>query len=172
MDIVRIVKERKKGDWFVNVEWLWHETCTQGYQKCDMRHVYRVIRNVTWDLCTGLSEMWHETCAQGYQKCDMRHMHQGYQKCDMIHVYRVIRNVIYVYRVIRNVTRYMCTGLSEMWHDTCAQGYQKSLFIMNNHLCFWGLYVYVYQATDTITCPLLSRITKFPLSHFTTQSLQ
>ena len=28
-----------------------------------------------------------------------------------------------------------------------------------------GHYVYVYQATDTITYPLLSQITKFPLSH-------
>ena len=68
---------------------MWLEPCVQGYQKCYMRHVYRVIRNVTWDMCiglsemkhvhrvirnvtsdmsTGLSEMWHETCAQGYQK--------------------------------------------------------------------------------------------------------
>jgi len=23
-----------------------------------------------------------------------------------------------------------------MWHDTCVQGYQKSLIIMNNQLCF------------------------------------
>jgi len=94
-------------------------TCVQGYQKCDMRHVHRVIRNVTWDMCTGLSEMWHETCIQGYHKCDMRHVHrvirnvtwaQGYQKCDMRHLHRVIGNV----------TWYMCTGLSEIWHETCA----------------------------------------------------
>ena len=78
----------------VNVEWMWHETCAQGYQKSDMRYVYRVIRNVTRDLCTGLSEMWHETCTQGYQKCDMRH----------------------VDKVIRNVTWDMCTGLSEIWN--------------------------------------------------------
>ena len=77
---------------------MWHETYVQGYQKCDMRHVHRIIRTVTWDMCTGLSEMGHETCAQGYQKCDMIHVH----------------------RVIRNVTWYMCTGLSEIWHETCA----------------------------------------------------
>ena len=46
-----------------------HDTPVQGYQKCDMRHVYRAIRNVI------------ETWAQGYQKCDMRHL------------YMVIRNV-------------------------------------------------------------------------------
>ena len=45
-----------------------HETCAQGYQKCDMRHaqcydecdmiyVHRVIKNVTSDMCTGLSEI-------------------------------------------------------------------------------------------------------------------
>ena len=140
---------------------MWHETYVQGYQKCDMRHVHRVIRNMIWDMCTGLSEMWHETYVQGYQKYDMRHVH------------RIIRNVTWdVHRVMRNVTWYMCTGLSEMWYETCAQGYQKSLFIMKIHLQFWGLYVYVYQATETISYPLLSRMTKFSLSHFTTQSLQ
>jgi hypothetical protein len=36
---------------------------------------------------------------------------------------------------------------------------------------FSGCYVYVYQATDTMTYPLLSQITKFTLSHFTIQSL-
>jgi len=30
----------------------------------------------------------------------------------------------------------------------------------------------IYQATDVMTYPLLSQITKFTLSHFTTQSLQ
>jgi len=115
-DIFRTVKEGKKGDWLVNLEWMWHEKCSQGYQKCD-RHVYRVIRYVT---CVGLSEMWHETCAQGYQKCDMRRVHrvirnvtctglsemrhaQGYQKCDR-HMHGVIRNVIWD----------MCTRLSEI----------------------------------------------------------
>ena len=114
---------------------MWHETCEQGYEKCDIRHVYRVIRNVTWDMCTGLSEMWNETCVQGYQKCDVRNVH------------RVIRNVTRdmctglsemwhetCHRVIRNVTWDMCTGLSETLHETCVQGYQKSLIIMNNQL--------------------------------------
>jgi len=27
-----------------------HETCAQGYQICDMRHVYRVNRYVTRDV--------------------------------------------------------------------------------------------------------------------------
>jgi len=31
--------------------------CAQGYQKCERTHVYRIIRNVTRDMCTGLSEM-------------------------------------------------------------------------------------------------------------------
>ena len=60
-----------------------HEEFVQGYQKCDMIHVYRVFRNVT-EMCTGLSEMGHEASVQGCQKYDMRH------------VYRVIRNVIRV----------------------------------------------------------------------------
>jgi len=144
-----------------NVSWdictglseMWDETCAQGCQKCDMIHVHRVIRNMTWDMCTGLLEMWHDIRAQGYQKCVMRHVH------------RVIRNVTWDMRsVMMNVTWDTCTGLLKMWHQTCAQGYQKSLFIMNNHLPFWGLYVYVYQATDTIIYQLLSQITKFPLS--------
>jgi len=81
---------------------MWHDTCVQGYQKCDMRHVYsvirnvthvyRVIRSVTWDMFTGLSEMRHETCVQDYHKCDMTHA-QAYQKCDMKHVHMVLRNV-------------------------------------------------------------------------------
>jgi len=36
-DIIRIMKERKKNEWLVNVEWLWHET---------------YIHAVTWDMCT------------------------------------------------------------------------------------------------------------------------
>jgi len=36
---------------------------------------------------------------------------------------------------------------------------------------FWGLYVYVYKATDMMTYPFLSQLTKFTLSDFTTQSL-
>jgi len=123
---------------FTGLSEMWHETCAQGYQKCEIRHVHRVIRNVTWDMCTGLSEMWDETCAQGYQKCDMIHVHriirmwnrtcaQGYQKCDVIHVHRVIRmwfgtcaqgyqkcDMRHVHRVIRNVAWDMCTGLSEI----------------------------------------------------------
>ena len=180
----------------------------------EMRHVHRIIRNVTWDMCTWLSETWHETCAQNYQIWDMctglsEMWHeicaQGYQKCVIIHVHMVIRNetfpqgyqeydmrraqgylkcdmrslqgyqecdMRFVHRVIRNVTWNMGTGLSESWHETCAHGYQKSLFIMYNYLPFWVLYIYVYQATGTITYPLLSQITKFTLSHFTTQSLQ
>jgi len=51
------------------------------------------------------------------------------------------------------------------------QGYQKSLFIMNNQLRFYGP-MCIYLASDMITYPLLSQITKFTLSHFTTQSLQ
>jgi hypothetical protein len=30
-----------------------------------------------------------------------------------------------VYGAVRNVGGYMCTGLSEMFHGTCIQGYQK-----------------------------------------------
>ena len=106
--------------------------CVQGYQKCDMRHVHRVTRNMTWelcrvirnvtrhvykvirnvtDICTGLSEMWHEAFYQNY---DMRCV-LGCEKCVMRHVHRVIRNV----------TWDMFTRLSEMWHETCVQGYQK-----------------------------------------------
>jgi len=46
-----------------------------------MRHVYRVIRNVRCDMCTGLSEMSHETFVHGFHKWVMRHVH------------KVIRNV-------------------------------------------------------------------------------
>jgi len=83
--------------------------------------VYRVIKNVTWVLCTWLSEMWHEMCAQGYQKCDI-FVHrfirnvtfvQGYQKCDIRHAQCYQKcDMRHVYRVIRNVTR-------------CTRGYQK-----------------------------------------------
>jgi len=113
---------------------MWLETCVEGYQKCVMRHVHRVIRNVTWDVYRVIR---NETCVQGYQKCDMGHVYrvirnetwdmctglsemwngtcvQGYQKWDMRHVYRVIRNV----------TWDMCTGLSDMWHGTCVNSVQ------------------------------------------------
>jgi len=142
---------------------MWHETCVHGYQKCDIRHVYRVIRKVTWDVCTRLSEMWHKTFAQGYQKWDMctglsemwhETCAQGYQKCDKRHVYMVIRNVTWdMCTELLDVTWDMCTGLSEMWHEMCTglsemwpetyvQHYQKSLIILNNQLCSqWLLYI-------------------------------
>jgi len=34
----------------------------------EMWHVHRVMRNVTLDMHTALSEMWHETCVLHYQK--------------------------------------------------------------------------------------------------------
>jgi len=52
----------------------------------------------------------------------------------------------------------MCTGLSEI-----LNGNEQSALLLGT---------VVYQATDTMTYPLLSQITKFTLSHFTTQSLQ
>jgi hypothetical protein len=67
-----------------------------------------------------------------------------------------------------------CSILRILWlrvrGETCVQGYHKSLIIMNHQLCFWGLYV--YQAAYTMAYPVLSQMTKFTLSHFTTQSLQ
>ena len=47
-DIVRIMRERKKSDWLLNVEWMWHETCAQGYRKsliinnCNLVHVHYI----------------------------------------------------------------------------------------------------------------------------------
>ena len=148
---------------------MWYEKCVHGYlkcgrhaqvyQKCYMRHVHKVTRNmildvcwvmriVTWDMCTGLSEMWYETCVHGYQKCgrlvlrviinvtwgmctglsEMWHEAsvRGYQKCNMRHVHRVTRNVTWdLCKVIRNVTWGIYAGLAEMWHESSAQGYHK-----------------------------------------------
>ena len=95
-------------DMYAGLSEMWHEASTQGYHKCDIRQVFRVIRNV------------NEACEQFYQKCDSRCV-LSYQKCDMRHVHRLIRNV----------TWGKCTGLSEMWHEACAHGYQKC------EMCAW-----------------------------------
>jgi len=31
--IIRIMEEGKEGEWLGHVEWMWHETCVQVYQK-------------------------------------------------------------------------------------------------------------------------------------------
>jgi len=69
-------------------------------------------------------------------------------------------------------------GSCTVWHEACVQGYQEYVIIMDNELQFSGPYVYraahtvTYRAAHTVTHPLLSQMTKFTLSHFTTQSLQ
>ena len=100
-----------------------------------MRCVYMVIRNVTWDMCTGLSEMQHEICVHGYPKCDMRYVYSFIRNVTYVYsfirnvtwdVYKFIRNVTWdVHRVLRNETWDMCTGFSEIWHETSLQGYLK-----------------------------------------------
>ena len=142
-------------DMFTGLSERWHEACAQIYRKCDMRHVYNVIRNVTfaqgyqkcdlkhvysgsinvsWGICTGLSEIWFDTSAQGYQKCVMKHVYKVvknvgdmctelswmWQTC--VHVFQKCDNRIYM--IVRNVTWGMWPVLSEIWHETFAQCYQ------------------------------------------------
>jgi len=62
-DILKIVKERKKGDRLVNVEWLTWDMCTCSY-------ILNVnVEWLTWDMCTcsyilnvNVEWLWHETC--------------------------------------------------------------------------------------------------------------
>ena len=131
--------------------------CTRLSEMC--RHVHKVIRNITWDMCTVLSEMW-QACAQGYQKCDMRCV-QGYQKCDM-EVWTGLSEMLHEasvqgsqkcdtrheHRVTRNVT-WKSAGLSEMWQETCVQGYQKCGRKMHRVIEMWHeASVQFYQKWD------------------------
>jgi len=122
------------------------------YQTCEMRRMYRVIRNVTWNMCTGLSEMWHETCVQGYQKCETKlctGLSQMRQKC--AHSYHKW-DMRHLHRVIRNVTWHFCIGLSEMWHETCVQGYQKLVAMCTRLSEMWQtVYRVIRNVTDMCT---------------------
>jgi len=130
-----------------------HETCAQSDKKCDMKHVHRVIRNMTWGMFTGLLEIGHETSVQGYQKCG-RHVHrfiiivtwnvytfsvmwneasvQDYLKCNMRHVHSVTKNVTDVCMDIRNVTWDLRTRLSEIGGHV-----HRVIINMTWGLCTW-----------------------------------
>jgi len=124
---------------------MWHETCAQGYHKCDTRHVHRVIRNMTWVICTGLSEMWHEkcvqlsemcheTCAQGYQKSLItknNHLCSKWPLCICIQNYRL--NNISVYQATNKIT-YLYTKLQTRWLVHCSHSKPNSFSHTSPHI--------------------------------------
>ena len=66
----------------------------------------------------------------------------------------------YVYRAAHTVT--YCAAYTVTY---------RAAHTVTYHAAHTMTYLYVYRAAHAVTCPLLLEITKFTLSHFTTQSL-